>query len=656
MTKVVFGIMSAFQRATTVSQLVSTLGGRPVIIHHDFHQRPDFRIDEPNVGFVPDPVVTGWGTWGFCEAIVRTLEYCLEHVDFDYFQLLSPTCLPLRPIAEFESQVADNRFDGNIDLMELKSDPNVMMTFGWRFVAPRGTLRVVGLRRARAWYFSRDVASRHRSGLSVLLRSPTPRLDDPRASFAALATRLALDGWLGRTPFRDGFRPYVGSCWFGANRAMAGRIIAAARDPSLQKFFEQLPNADESFFPTVMGNSGMRLGPSNHLVNFFNETGNPHWLRPGDLDRVTRSGAFFARKFPDDPMAQVRLDVLDRVEANLPGRGDADTRPRPAGRRKPRLAFGMMSAAAEPKTIAQLASALAPHRLVLNHDYGQQPDFALDSPNVSFMPEPRKAAYGTWSWSSGVLQLLQHCVENLEFDYFQLLSPLCLPIKPVARFADFIAVSDVDANVGLIEVTGADALMSFGHRLLAAEGSARRRWLERAGDLYFGDDPTVIEQAGMAMRSRSRPADGLVERLGCRLALAGTRLASRYTFATPPEPRTKLFVGAPWFGATREVCDHLLKRAADPDWADYFRKLDAGGDLAFATLLGNSGFRLGASNHLFSSFSRTCNGWLGEGDERRLQAGSAFFARRFSHDPASPIRLRMLASLQAPERQELPVD
>ena len=157
--------MSAFQRSTTVSQLVSTLGGRPVVIHHDFNQRPDFRIDEPNVAFVPNPAVTGWGTWGFCEAIVRTLEYCLANVPFDYFQLLSPTCLPLRPIDEFESYVSRSGYDGNVDLIELTRDRDVMMTFGWRFLAPRGTLMLAALRRARSWYFSRDVSSRHRSGL-----------------------------------------------------------------------------------------------------------------------------------------------------------------------------------------------------------------------------------------------------------------------------------------------------------------------------------------------------------------------------------------------------------------------------------------------------------------------------------------------------------
>lgn len=647
MTRVIFGIVSAFQRPATVSQLVSALGDRPVVIHHDFNQRPDFAIEQRGVHFVPEPALTGWGTWGFCEAIVRMLEYCFEHVPFDYFQLLSPTCLPLRPIDEFERYLADLPYDGNMDLIALESDPDVLMTFGWRFLAPRGSLKLAALRRARSWYFNHDVQSRHRASLSVLVRSAAPGPGDPRAVVAALATRSSLRGWAGPTPFNHNFRPYVGSCWFGANRALAERIVKAARTPALQKYFQNLPNADESFFPTVVGNSGMRIGPSHHLVNFFNDTGNPHWLRPGDLDRLVASQAYFGRKFPDDPGAAVRLDVLDRVRpAQEAGVAAAARRP---GKRRPRIAFGVMSAMQGPATLGQLAEALAPHRLVLNHDFTQQPDFALALPNVTLVERPLKAVQGTWSWIAGVLQLLRHSVDTLEFDYFQLLSPLCLPIRPIDEFAAHVAASDVDAHAAVLEVDGLDIRMSLGARLYAADGTRRRRLLEWARGAYFGHDALRLERAGVPLYQRRMPPQPGREALYARFGAWITQVAGWHPFGlTPPDVRMKLYVGQPWFGATREVCEFLLKQAADPDWLNYFRGMNAGaGDTGFATLLGNSGFRLGPPNHASHPLSPGRR-WIVEDDLAALCASGAFFARGFSSDAASPVRLRMLARLQQP--------
>ena len=647
MTRVVFGIVSAFQRPATVSQLVAALGDRPVVIHHDFNQRPDFAIEQRDVRYVPNPALTGWGTWGFCEAIVRTLEYCFEHVPFDYFQLLSPTCLPLRPIDEFERHLSDLPYDGNMDLIALESDPDVLMTFGWRFLAPRGSVKLAALRRARSWYFSRDVQSRHRASLSVLVRSSAPASGDLRASLAAVATRSSLRGWVGPTPFNQGFRPFVGSCWFGANRALAERIVKAARTPALQKYFQNLPNADESFFPTVVGNAGMRIGPSHHLVNFFNDTGNPHWLRSGDLDRLVGSQAYFGRKFPDDPRAAIRLDVLDRVRPAHDGVAAARTCR--GGKRRPRIAFGAMSAMQDAATLGQLAQALAPHPLVLNHDFSQQPDFALALPNVTLVEQPLKVAQGTWSWVAGVLQILRHAVDRLEFDYFQLLSPLCLPLRPVDEFAAHVAASDLDAHAALLEVDGLDVRMSLAARLYAADASRRRRLLEWARDAYFGRDALRVERAGVFLHQRRLPPRPGREALCARLGGWVTQLAGwRPLGLTPPEVRMRLYVGQPWFGATREVCEFLLKQAADPDWLNYFRAMNAGaGDVGLATLLGNSGFRLGPPNHAAHPLSPGRR-WIVEDDLAALGASGAFFARGFSSDAASPARLRVLARLQPP--------
>ncbi len=42
------------------------------------------------------------------------------------------------------------------------------------------------------------------------------------------------------------------------------------------------------------------------------------------------------------------------------------------------LVFGIMSAIHRPDTVAQLCRALAPHHVVIHHDFGQQADFRID--------------------------------------------------------------------------------------------------------------------------------------------------------------------------------------------------------------------------------------------------------------------------------------
>ena len=312
--KIAFGIMSAHQQAGTVDQLIGTLGAHPVIIHHDFGQTPDFAIRRPNVQFVPAPKKTGWGNWGFSQAILHTLEHCIRNVDFDYFQLLSPTCLPIRPIEAFERRLGSTQDDANIDLIDLAADEPALMDYGYRTYAPEGSMRYRLLRRMRLWYLGINPTRTHQHSLSVvkpaLWASVQPRL---RSRIGLELTRLARDGWIGRHPFGRDFKAFVGSTWFGANRAVCEHIVFRAAEPGLRDYFSRAHLPDELMFPTLIGNSGFRLGGSNHLVNRFNEQGHPVWLQQRDLDRLLTATAFFARKFPDDPAAAVRLELIGRV-------------------------------------------------------------------------------------------------------------------------------------------------------------------------------------------------------------------------------------------------------------------------------------------------------------------------------------------------------
>lgn len=311
--RVLFGVMSSQQPDTTVSQLVDSLDSRPVVVHHDFTKRADFRLSQSNVDFVPSPRVTGWGTWGFVEALVSLLERALTHHDFDYFQLLSPTCLPIRPIEDFESAVSADSAMANVDMLWIDDEPDSMMHFGYRTYAPAGTLRFRLLRRVRSWYFGDDASFVQTHSMAMLKRR---RADDGRFApgpAAALAlTRLAAAGAMGRVPFGDAFRPAIASTWFGARRPVCEYFVARVRAPEIQSYFRRLHLVDELVIGNLMANSGFRLGPSHHTVSPFDQLGHPAWIVDAELDRMLATGRFFARKFPEDVNATCRLRAIER--------------------------------------------------------------------------------------------------------------------------------------------------------------------------------------------------------------------------------------------------------------------------------------------------------------------------------------------------------
>jgi hypothetical protein len=75
-----------------------------------------------------------------------------------------------------------------------------------------------------------------------------------------------------------------------------------------------------------------------------------------------------------------------------------------------RILFVVMSAVHRPQAIDQLASALAPHTVLVHHDFGQTPDFALHAENAAFVPDPKRTGWGVWGFSEGILHSLEHAL------------------------------------------------------------------------------------------------------------------------------------------------------------------------------------------------------------------------------------------------------
>jgi hypothetical protein len=314
--RIVFGIMSATQSAAVVDQLAGLLAPHRVVVHHDFEKKPDFRPTAPNIDIVPDPKVTGWGTWGLSEAILHTVRHALDHHEFDYFQLMSPTCLPIRPLEEFEAFVESDPADAHVDLMPVERDDNTLMHFGYRSFAPYNTLRFRLMRRVRRLYFTPGAQFVQTKSLAMYRLSETPdgRPATLGGRFALRLTKLAAGGWLGPHPFGPDFKPMIGGTFFGARRAVCEYLVGMGGNALIPQFVRDLQIVDETLFPTLLANSRFKLGPANHAINDFTEEGNPRWIDDADLDRLIATRRFFARKFVDDPFDPVRARAIEQVE------------------------------------------------------------------------------------------------------------------------------------------------------------------------------------------------------------------------------------------------------------------------------------------------------------------------------------------------------
>ena len=315
--RMLFGIMSAVQPVGTVAALCDAIGtDHSILIHHDFGQQADFVLERRNVSFVENPVRTGWASWGFSQGILKLVHTAMERSDWDFFQLLSPTCMPIRRLDELEAHLTSTAADYYVDGADIATESRMLMSHGWRAYAQQGLWRHRVLRTARRWYFEPDAQMANHRGLSFPIASHAggSGIKAVRARIALGITLAAKRGFAFRHVFSDGFRCYAGSTWFGASRRGCAYLIEKTAEGPFLRHFKGMHMADEMLYPSVFKNSSLRGAPSLHHVSRFVDA-RPAWITVADLDEVMASGRFFARKFPEDAGSEVRAELGRRLPA-----------------------------------------------------------------------------------------------------------------------------------------------------------------------------------------------------------------------------------------------------------------------------------------------------------------------------------------------------
>lgn len=311
---VVFGVVADGYRPEAVSELAGLLAPFTVHVHHDFARFPACSPGAPNVRLIHNPVRTGWGTWGFARAVGTLMRSALDAGRFDYFQLLSPTCLPLKPVTQFADFVTADPCDAHLSLINLLANEDALVEYGFRVFAPGGSARKRLLRHARHRALGPDRTIEHTGGLAISHPTPAHR-QRLVARLARGIIRAAAKGWLGSHPFDSRYRPFMGSTWFGARRHVIACLVDAMEDPVTNDHFRRLDQPDELLFATLLGNADLRIGPLNHLVNRFSPDGNPLRFEDAELPLLQASDRWFARKFADDPADALRRAQISRLRA-----------------------------------------------------------------------------------------------------------------------------------------------------------------------------------------------------------------------------------------------------------------------------------------------------------------------------------------------------
>jgi hypothetical protein len=317
-SSIVFGMLSYRSSSHAISQFADAVYPHKVLVHHDFSQTPDFKVDRENVFVVSNPHRTSWGNWSLVEATFILIEQAIAMGQWDYFQLVSESCLPVRPLAEFSAYLDYMKPDVMIDMRPLKSDsPEVMMNYAWRYL-PRSALIGRIARRAGIWWIGRDC--KHQEGYGGNMKVPSDvrqtQLDKLKRAIGKCVIKLVQARGVSAFPLGEIGQCWVGSQWFALSRVAAHRVVATRSEtPELEAHFKRCHIPDESYIHTVISKCSFgRIQPSNHITFWKSGGFGPDELTLSDVPRIDRSKKFFARKFSLNTDCPVRYQVLARLD------------------------------------------------------------------------------------------------------------------------------------------------------------------------------------------------------------------------------------------------------------------------------------------------------------------------------------------------------
>jgi hypothetical protein len=260
----------------------------PIVCHHDFRQS-HFPISgiTKNINIIRSPVATQWGGFSIVEATVLGLkELCRLQDAPKWIVLLSGTDYPIRDAQSVINDLERGDSDVHMDLLPIR-----------------------GSKEGSIWQ------------RSCYERYCATKISIPLISKSKSVSRIELkirSKWLNNIlgPFSKNYQCYAGSQWFTLNRKAAQYIIESHQSQgSIYRHYSKLALSDESYFHTLIANSGcLRVNKVNwRYIDWSSGGRHPKTLGLPDLPSILGSNAHFARKFHMETNPQ----VLDEIDASL---------------------------------------------------------------------------------------------------------------------------------------------------------------------------------------------------------------------------------------------------------------------------------------------------------------------------------------------------
>jgi hypothetical protein len=315
--RIVFGLLSCKDSAGAVEQFAKAVLPHVVLVHHDFSKFQGFDARAENIYLVDRHLETRWGDWSLVEAALLLMRQALDRFEFDYFQLVSESCLPIRPVAEFAKHLQFRQPAVMMNRFPIDSGDG-LYNFGWRYFSSVTLCQRI-MRRAGAMYFGENKGRRTLMGVNMRLRTadPTGWRAKLKSGLGVLILRLFSSRLLSDFPVRTAGSCWVGSQWFGASREATAHILnARSAWPSLARHYAKCPIPDESYFHTLIAatSAGLVIG-GNHYTSWASAGSGPDQLHLSDLAALLVSDAFFARKLSLNPLCPLRLALLENTLA-----------------------------------------------------------------------------------------------------------------------------------------------------------------------------------------------------------------------------------------------------------------------------------------------------------------------------------------------------
>ena len=313
--KIVFGLLSSKDSAAAVEQFAKAVWPHVVLVHHDFSKFQDFDAQAENIHLVDQHVPTAWGDWSLVNATLVLMRQALDRFEFNYFQLVSESCLPIRPVSEFAAYlkthrpaVMMNRFpvEGGLELYN----------FGWRYFSTLTLFQRI-MRRAGAMCLGKNGGWRTAMGVNLRLAATDQAGWRGRLGkrVGTLILRLFQSRLFSDFPNRVVATCWVGSQWFGASRAATAKLLKARwAAPALAGHYAACPVPDESYFHTLVAvcNVGSVI-EGNHYTSWAAAGSGPDQLALSDLPGMVSSQLFFARKLSLNPRCPLRLALVEQT-------------------------------------------------------------------------------------------------------------------------------------------------------------------------------------------------------------------------------------------------------------------------------------------------------------------------------------------------------